>query len=342
MQSKNDALTAKLRVLLDSKNAPLEEINDAASALLKLVARQNRQLDQLTKLSDASESKLTQTNTTLSQLTENLARFVPQTVVDQLMLSGSDRLATKARRELSAFFSDIVGFTAMTERLEPEQLSMLLGDYFTEMNIVCDRWGGTLDQFIGDAIVIFFGAPQSNGAETDAANAVGMAIDMQTRLHALRIKWADWGLRPPLHVRMGISTGYATVGNFGSDRRMHYTAIGNTVNEASRIQDLCNPDSIMIAADTQLRIRETYSSSPRETVTLKGRQNPVQLYEVDIEQKNKTSALVAGSGDGFRIYMDNSVISDKQAARELLNTALANLDETEEADNDQAEFSANL
>ena len=342
MQSKNDALVAKITKLLSADAAPLDDIKDAAKTLLTVLARQNRQLNQLTKLSDASEAKLTQTNTKLSHLTENLARFVPQTVVDQLMDISSDQLATKDRRELTVFFSDIVGFTAMTERLEPEQLSTLLVDYFTEMNKVCDHWGGTLDQFIGDAIVIFFGAPQSSGPEIDAANAVGMAIDMQLRLRTLRMKWADLGIRPPLHVRMGISTGYATVGNFGSIRRMHYTAIGNTVNEAARIQDLCSPDGILIAADTQLRVREKYSCHSRETVKLKGRQNPIQLYEVGLEQGERKGEPIVGSADGFRIYMDNNVISDKQAARALLKTALAQLDETEEADDDQAKFSANL
>ena len=169
-----------------------------------------------------------------------------------------------------------------------------------------------------------------------------MAVEMQIRLQALRVKWADLGLRPALHVRMGISTGYATVGNFGSSRRMHYTAIGNTVNEAARIQDLCEPDSILIAADTSLRVRETYSCQARDIVKLKGRQRPVQLYEVDIDQNETKSDLLVGSADGFRIYMDNNMISDKQAARELLVAALAQLDDTEEADDDQAKFSANL
>ena len=326
MQNKHDELIAHITALINADVPDIDAIKESAELLATTLVRQNRKLDRLTKLSDASEASLNDMNRTLAALTENLSRFVPQTVVDKLMETGRDNLATKDRRQLTVFFSDIVGFTSMTERLEPEQLSTLLGDYFSEMNALCDKWGGTLDQFIGDAIVIFFGAPMSKGVETDAQRAVGMAIDMQRRLTALRAKWADLGLRPPLHVRMGISTGYATVGNFGSDRRMHYTAIGNTVNEAARIQDLCAPDGILIGADTQLRVRDAYACDARELAQLKGRQQPVQLYEVNPAQSQSDGELVVGNVDGFRIYMDNNVISDKQAAKDLLMAALKQLD----------------
>ncbi len=334
MQSRSDEILGKLSALLEDESASADAVRKTAGEVITEYSRQARRLNRLVRLSDATEAKLTATNAKLSSLTQNLARFVPQTVVDKLMETGSEQLALKDRRELTIFFSDIVGFTQMTERLEPEQLSMLLADYFSEMNKVCERWGGTLDQFIGDAIVIFFGAPESKGGETDATNAVGMALEMQDRLHGLRVKWADQGLRPPLHVRIGISTGYATVGNFGSSTRLHYTAIGNTVNEAARIQQLCAPDNVMIGADTHLRIRDHYGCKAHSVVQLKGRRNPVQLYEVNLDQRQSDSGLVVGSGDGFRIYMDNSVISDKDIAIELLEKALGQLQTPKEDEND--------
>lgn len=218
----------------------------------------------------------------------------------------------------------------MTEQLEPEQLSKLLMDYFSEMNRLCARWGGTLDQFIGDAIVIFFGAPKSKGTQTDARNAVGMALEMQERLAALRVKWAEEGLSPPLHVRMGLATGFATVGNFGSDSRLHYTAIGNAVNAAARIQALANSDAILIDADTQALVQDSLSCVTRDTVTLRGRKHPVQLYEVTGDQTQRAHDFIVGSSDGFRLFLDSAVLSDRQTALSLLREAVRQIEEQDD------------
>ena len=330
MPTKTDKLIARLEALLSAETPDQQALREASEALLQQFNRQSRQLDRLVKLSDASEEKLTKTNTTLSALTRNLARFVPETVVDALMKSGDEQLAGTERRQLTVFFSDIVGFTGMTEQLEPEQLSRLLMDYFSEMNRLCARWGGTLDQFIGDAVVIFFGAPHSKGAKADAHNAVGMALEMQDRLAALRVKWAEEGLSPPLHVRMGLATGFATVGNFGSDSRLHYTAIGNAVNAAARIQGLAETDSILIDADTQALVQDSLSCVTRDTVTLRGRQHPVQLYEVTGDQAQRAHDFIVGSSDGFRLFLDSAVLSDRQTALSLLREAVRQIEEQDD------------
>ena len=330
MPTKTDKLIARLEALLSAETPDQQALREASEALLQQFNRQSRQLDRLVKLSDASEEKLTKTNTTLSALTRNLARFVPETVVDALMKSGDEQLAGTERRQLTVFFSDIVGFTGMTEQLEPEQLSRLLMDYFSEMNRLCARWGGTLDQFIGDAVVIFFGAPRSKGAKADARNAVGMALEMQDRLAALRVKWAEEGLSPPLHVRMGLATGFATVGNFGSDSRLHYTAIGNAVNAAARIQGLAETDSILIDADTQALVQDSLSCVTRDTVTLRGRQHPVQLYEVTGDQAQRAHDFIVGSSDGFRLFLDSAVLSDRQTALSLLREAVRQIEEQDD------------
>ena len=330
MPIKTDKLIARLEALLSAETPDRQALREASEALLQQFNRQSRQLDRLVKLSDASEEKLTKTNTTLSALTRNLARFVPETVVDALMKSGDEQLAGTERRQLTVFFSDIVGFTSMTEQLEPEQLSQLLMDYFSEMNRICARWGGTLDQFIGDAVVIFFGAPRSKGAKADARNAVGMALEMQDRLAALRVKWAEEGLSPPLHVRMGLATGFATVGNFGSDSRLHYTAIGNAVNAAARIQGLAETDSILIDADTQALVQDSLSCVTRDTVTLRGRQHPVQLYEVTGDQTQRAHDFIVGCGDGFRLFLDSAVLSDRQTALSLLREAVRQIEEQDD------------
>ena len=324
MATRTEKIVDTLRTHID--NSDHEGLVTAAEALIAQYERQVRQINRMVKLSDATAENLMATNQRLSALTENLSRFVPKTVVDRLMDPQERQIGYRDRRELTVFFSDIVGFTAMTEQLEPEQLSTLLGDYFSEMGRLCEKWGGTLDQFIGDAVVIFFGAPESRGSEADARNGVGMALEMQGRLEVLRVKWNDMGLPTPLHVRMGIATGYATVGNFGSDRRMHYTAIGNAVNEASRIQALCTPDNVYICPITYLRVRDFYSTSARENVILRGQQQPVQLYQVNSTQRQSASDLVMGNGDGYRIFVDFDILSDKEVALSLLKRAVRQLE----------------
>lgn len=330
MPNRADELIARIEALLRSETPDSDALRDATAALLTQFTRQSRQIDRLVKRADASEEKLTRANATLSALTRNLARFVPQTVVDSLMKSGFEQVAGTQRRQLTVFFSDIIDFTGMTEKLEPEQLAQFLMEYFSEMNRLCVRWGGTLDQFIGDAIVIFFGAPKSRGAHADAQNAVGMALEMQDRLRALRVKWAEDGISPPTHVRMGLATGYATVGNFGSDSRLHYTAIGNVVNSAARIQALAGADSILIDADTYALIQDAMSCRSHDTVTLRGRRHPVQLYEVTGGQTDRSQDFVVGSGDGFRLFLDSAVLSDRETALSLLRQAVRQIEEQDD------------
>ena len=112
-------------------------------------------MNRLIKLSDANAERLNNSNTALDRLSKNLSRFVPQKIADGLKADNNTDVQQVKRAELTVFFSDIVGFTQMSERLEPEQLAQLMGAYFAEMTEICNRWGGTLDQFIGDAIVIF-------------------------------------------------------------------------------------------------------------------------------------------------------------------------------------------
>ena len=177
---------------------------------------------------------------------------MPDAVVDLLMREGGEQLPKNNREKITVFFSDIVGFTGITEQLEPERLAPLMTEYFTEMTKICSKWEGTLDQFIGDAIVIFFGAPASKGVEQDAIQAIGMALDMQQRLSTLREKWASEGMSLPFNVRMGISTGYCNVGNFGSHDRYITPPLAQllTVQQAIIIEQ--TKDDVMMAEDTYM------------------------------------------------------------------------------------------
>ena len=308
-------------------NAPDNaSLRAALTQLQKDYKRQTRQLNRLVKLADASADRLNQSNATLDRLSMNLARFVPQPVVDGLRAGKVTAMQSVRRTELTLFFSDIVGFTQMSERLEPEQLAEVMGSYFAAMTEVCDKWGGTLDQFIGDAIVIFFGDPNTHGADQDAVNAVHMAQEMQQRLVMLRDEWATQSADLALHVRMGLSTGFCSVGNFGSSSRLHYTALGNVVNEAARIQSQCPVDSIMISEGTYRRIRDQIKCQKAARVILEGRRHPVQIYEpVYAEPSAPEQSVIAGKDDGFRLYLDQRLVTNPDRVYALLYSAIQKL-----------------
>ena len=140
------------------------------------------------------------------------------------------------RKKLTVFFSDIQGFTELTDRLEPEVLSYLINNYLNEMSNIALKYGGTIDKFVGDAILIFFGDPETKGEKEDATACVLMALEMRERMEHLRKKWEDNGISSSLRIRIGTNTGFCNVGKFGSEDRLDYAIIGGRVNLASRLE----------------------------------------------------------------------------------------------------------
>ena len=320
-----DALFDKLEDILRQADCD-ETAADVLKDLRKLYEKQTRQLNSLTKLSDNTQAKLTDANATLEKLLRNLQRFVPSEVVRVLMAHGAEQVPTNSRETITVFFSDIVGFTSITERLDPERLAPLMTDYFTEMSDICSKWGGTLDQFIGDAIIIFFGAPHSKGIEEDAKSALSMAVEMQDRLKSLRAKWAQEGVTPDLNVRMGLSTGTCNVGNFGSHERLHYTAIGNAVNSAARIQSLAAPNHILLSEETYLLVRDHFKCDYDQTTLLHGQNHETKLYYAAQDQHKWHQQTLVASEDGYRFYFDPESVTNKDKVVSLLQDALATLE----------------
>ena len=205
-----------------------------------------------------------------------------------------------------------------------------MGDYFTEMSMICDKWGGTLDQFIGDAIIIFFGAPETTGTKNDALKAVGMALDMNDALHHLRQRWNQQGFNLEFEVRMGLSTGFSHVGNFGASDRLHYTALGNVVNEAARIQELGEAGQILLSQHSYAYVKDKFECSEYDTQTLKGYHHELTLYELSLQQKEWQSQLIYHEQTGFHLHLDLTSIDDKSQAIAHLRKALDEM--TKEAD----------
>mgnify|MGYP001317082547 FL=1 len=231
------------------------------------------------------------------------------------------------RKKLTIFFSDIKGFGEITERLEPEELTELLTEYLTAMTDIATKYGGTVDKYIGDAIMIFFGDPKTLGTKEDALSCVSMALEMKNAMQVFRRRWLDKGISQPLDIRMGIHTDTCTVGNFGSQDRLDYTTIGNGVNLASRLESCALPNQILISEETYLLVRDTIACERLEKIVVKNIKHPVQTYEVRGQLSNASNSMsIEESDDGFRLYIDPENIDDVIGKRLLLSEALALLD----------------
>ncbi|MGH8493423.1 MAG: adenylate/guanylate cyclase domain-containing protein [Moraxellaceae bacterium] len=240
------------------------------------------------------------------QLSRKLVKYLPTQVWESIFSGKRDARLQNHRKKLSVFFSDIKDFTETTDEMSPDALTEMLNYYFDQMCKIALRYGGTIDKFIGDAILIFYGDPSTKGAKEDAVACVSMAIDMRKQMQVMRQKWGSMGVEKPLHIRMGITTGYCHVGNFGSESRMDYTIIGRDANLASRLQSVADPDEILISNDTYLLVRDKIMCREKGTVRLRGISNPVQVWQVvDFRADlGATTTWIEHELDGFAMLMD--------------------------------------
>jgi len=216
----------------------------------------------------------------LEELSHKLSFYISPQIYESISLGQQDVCVKSTRKKLTVFFSDLVNFTQMTESLEPEILSDILNSYLDEMVIIALKHSATVDKFIGDSVMLFLGDPKSQGEEEDAFNCVAMAIEMRQKVQEMAPIWKAKGLQEPLKVRMGISTGKVTVGNFGSSHRVDYTVVGEHVNLASRLESKANPNSIWISQTTYALIKDRVLCQAKDEVHLKGIEHPVKAYEV--------------------------------------------------------------
>ncbi|GGJ91662.1 adenylate/guanylate cyclase domain-containing protein [Pseudomonas matsuisoli] len=263
------------------------------------------------------------------RLSQDLAKYLsPQ--VWKLIFDGrrNVRLETQ-RKKLTVFFSDIKGFTELSEELEAEALTDLLNTYLDEMSKIALKHGGTIDKFVGDSVMVFFGDPATQGSKNDAQAAVAMAIDMRKHMKVLWQQWRAQGINRPLEIRMGINTGYCTVGNFGAATRMDYTIIGREVNLASRLENAAEAGEILISHETYSLVKDVIMCRDKGQITVKGFSRPVQIYQVVDFRRDlgASSSYVEHEVQGFSMYLDTNSIQtyDKQRVIEALTQAAEKL-----------------
>jgi adenylate cyclase len=248
----------------------------------------------------------------LRSLSEKLSHYLSPQVYKSIFEGVQDTKIQAKRKKLTIYFSDIKDFTATTEDMEPEDLTYLLNKYFSEMSKIAIEHGATIDKFVGDAMLVFFGDPQTRGVREDALQCVRMGVAMQRRMADLQALWREKGYDRPFRMRAGINTGYCNVGNFGSDVRMDYTIIGAEVNLAARLEQNAAADGVMLSYETWALVQDEFQAEESAPVKAKGIGKEIRCFAL----KN-----IHEGGAAQR----NFLIKERPGLRATLN--LAQLDE---------------
>jgi len=224
--------------------------------------------------------EISEKNKQLKSISVHLAKYIPPQLFDKIMNGEVDIHVGAQKKLLTIFFSDIVSFTELSDRLDSDVLTKMLNIYLDSMTKIALKHGGTIDKYIGDAIMIFFGDPNTSGVKEDANKCAMMALEMKQKLSELKSHWRDLGIPDDLQVRMGIHTGYCAVGNFGSEFRMDYTIIGSAVNLASRLMTSGAPGEIITSNETSLLICNLVHCEENGMVRAKGFAQPIKTFKI--------------------------------------------------------------
>ena len=290
-----------------------------ARRLMRLGDHNERQLN-------AAAETIAQKNKELEALSTKLSKYLSPQIYNSIFTGAQGVEMASNRKKLTIFFSDVVNFTETTDNLESEDLTNLLNRYLTEMSDIALQHGATIDKYIGDAIMVFFGDPETRGVKEDALACVRMAIAMLKRMRELRSEWQELGAEKPFRVRIGINTGYVTVGNFGSSERMDYTIIGNAVNLTARLQTNSEIDGILLGHETYSLVKDEVAAEEQPPIKAKGFAEPVRCYKVIglYDDLAEEGTVIREERDGFKLLL-NLEKQDKAEAIERLEAILARL-----------------
>ncbi|MGD1524501.1 adenylate/guanylate cyclase domain-containing protein [Vibrio owensii] len=251
--------------------------------LIFIVVVSHQRYEKTLKLNEAQEIQKIKNNE-LEHLFKVLSNYLSPQLIGSIEASNGE-LPPAKRKQISICFTDIVGFSSMVESLDPEVTARLLNRYFQEMSTIALKHGGTIDKYLGDGMLIFFGDPSSKGLKEDAVACISMAIEMQQRVGELKEEWRENGLIDDFKIRIGINTGFCHVGNFGSNDRMDYTAVGKSVNIASRLESITKPGKITVGDKTYALTKGDFNLKFLGKNQLKGMTKPMSNYEVVCEDQ---------------------------------------------------------
>jgi len=287
--------------------------------LMRLSDRNEQQLNALSQEQRRANELITLKNKELEALSNKLSKYLSPQIYHSIFTGAHNVEMASNRKKLTIFFSDVVNFTETTDKLESEDLTNLLNRYLTEMSDIALEFGATIDKYIGDAIMAFFGDPESKGVKEDARACVSMAVAMLRRLRELQAEWQELGAVKPFHLRVGINTGYCTVGNFGSEDRMDYTIIGSAVNLTARLQSASEIEGILLGHETYSLVKDEVATEEQTPIKAKGFAEPIRCYKVLglYDDLVGEGTVIREEADGFKFLLDLQKHEKAQAIESL-------------------------
>ena len=298
----------------------------ARDTLEQRVEERTQQLSDAYKEVKQHELETEEKNKALESLSNKLSKYLSPQVYSSIFSGKQEVRLASQRKKLTVLFIDIAGFTRTTDQMEAEDLTSILNQYLTEMSDIALQHGGTIDKYIGDALMLFFGDPETRGVKNDALACVKAAIAMQKRLHEMRDQWVESGLHSPISCRIGIHTGYCTVGNFGSESRMDYTIIGGTVNLASRLEHEAPVGGILMSSDTYVLVNDEIDCMEMGTVDIHGMAYPVETFKVIglVEKEPSINRVVQADLPSMKLEadLDRMTKEERDEALQILQEAI--------------------
>lgn len=287
---------------------------------LKLEARLRKslsvELERQKGIVQAAKEEAEKQQQLLQKASDRLSKYLSPQICEQIFSDVEFDTGT-GRKKLTIFFSDIVNFTSITESMEAEELSGFLNFYLTNMCEIALKYGGTIDKFIGDSVMIFFGDPQSKGPEQDALACCNMGIEMLAFVEKNEELFKEqFNFPEKLEIRIGVHSGVCSVGNFGSDQRLDYTVIGRAVNVAARLEQAAPNNSMLFSNSTKSLLGDTFQVSDSIEVKAKGIDRPIIGY-ILTNQVSKRS-LVSVKEEGISLKFDPSIVDKKEVDKFLL------------------------
>lgn len=281
--------------------------DDAPDEIRSIVTSRSGMLNRIIKV---SEERLQLVNF----IRETFGRYLSAKVVDEILTSSDGHRIGGSRKTVTVLMSDLRGFTSLSETRDPEEMVRLLNRYLEKMSHIILQYDGIIDEIMGDAILAVFGAPDSH--DNDPERTVACAIEMQNRLAELNREIQEAG-HLPLEMGIGINTGTVIVGNIGSDLRMKYGIVGDTVNRASRIESNSIGGQVLIGEATFRLVKEKIRFDPPKTMMMKGMKKPLVFYNVTaIDFDGKALQLAAPMSNttamDIRIPVECRIIQDKK------------------------------
>lgn len=264
------ALENRLFMEDESKGRTISLAEDTPREIREIASTRSKMLDSILKVSG---ERLQLANF----IRDTFGRYMPKKVVDEILESPQGRKIGGRRETATILMSDLRGFTGLSETRKPEDLVRLLNLYLDRMSEVIHAYEGTIDDFIGDAILVIFGAPEKH--DDDPARAVACALAMQKALFKFNRENAEGGI-PPFEMGIGIETGPVIMGNIGSETRMKYSVIGTTVNIASRLESQTTGGQVVIGESTYPLVKELVDTEPSFSIMMKGIRKPLISYPV--------------------------------------------------------------